>query len=155
MIVIFSLDAVLLLMAALMFIGIGWVTMLAAWVWQHALIVGIILLILYLIQTFAFAVITRKDYGVLGSICTVAHAILPPFVVIEAYKASIATGESFGLSMLINFMLVFWGLGVSEMLFSRTLVERKNTSLLCVVFFTVLSIAVSALLLRLVIVEGF
>ncbi len=57
--------------------------------------------------------------------------------------------------MLVNFLLAFLGLNVSEVLWGKAISARGGTSRLRLIIFTIFSIAGAALLLKMIVVEGF
>lgn len=73
MFIIFSLDSILLVLAVMTLLGIGWAAMILTWIWEHAVIIGIILLILHIIINLGHTMIAAENYAGLGIICSVIH----------------------------------------------------------------------------------
>lgn len=80
---------IIVFLMALVFVGIQTVATFVMWLFAHALIVGIILLIIYIPVVIHRIKSAARDYHTLGVICAIIHSIFPPIVLYACYHASI------------------------------------------------------------------
>lgn len=155
MVILVSLDFVLTVLAVLLFLGIGWATMLASWLWSHAIAVGIVLLIFHIILSIFYIIATGSDYKLVGAICALIHAIFPPAIVISAYQMTVMTGENFSGNLFLQWLLVFGCMSVVEWLWSKAIDTRGGGSYVRLILFTLLSMAAAVIVIGLIRSEGF
>lgn len=138
MLLIFSLDSILLILAALTFLGIGWASLILSWLWQHAVMIGIILLVLHIIVNLGHTIIAAENYAGLGIICSVIHAVVQPLLVVKTY--SIMSASKMDLNLFVVWFVVFSALLVSENFWYKASEARGGLSvgsLLVNTFFSV------------------
>lgn len=145
MYLIFSLDAIFLFMAFMLFLGIGWGSMGAAWLWQHAVIIGIVLLIIHIILSFGHTVIAAEGYSIFGIICSTLHAIIQPLLVAKAY--SMSAYEDFGFGLFVFWLIVLGGLHISENFWYKATDTRNGLSYGRLLINTFLSVGICLFLI--------
>ena len=155
MILFFSLDFVFMILAVLIFLGVGWATMVASWLWSHAIIVGIVLLVLHILISFGHVVVTGEDYGIVGIVCALIHSVFPPAVIFTTYHMTVQSGHSFGLNLLFQWLLVFACLGGIECLWAKGSATNGGLSYFRLIVFTLLCTIASVVLIGLIYTEGF
>ena len=121
MVLLIPLNAVLTIGAVLMFLGVGWATMIGMWLFEHALAVGIVLLIIHIIVSLGWAFILGEEHSIIGIICAVAHAIPPPFAVKFIYDEVVQSGSGFGFWSLVEFLLMFWCLSIIDAVWMKAI----------------------------------
>lgn len=132
-----------------------WGATIAAWLWSHAIAVGVVLLVIHVIWSFISAVNALADYSIVGLICSVVHSVFPPITIITAYKMALESGGSFSISLMWNWILLLMMVLGIECLWFTAISSKGGTSYLRFVFFSILNIAASIFLLSLVRTEGF
>lgn len=145
MLLIFSLDSVLLILAALMFLGIGWASLILSWLWQHAVLIGIILLVLHIIVNLGHTKIAAENYGGLGIICSVIHAVAQPLLVVKSYSATAAS--EMDLNVFVIWFVVFSALLVSENFWYKASEARGGLSVGSLLVNTCFSVGICAFLI--------
>lgn len=155
MIILFPLDFVLMVLAVCVFLGVGWATLIASWLWSHAIIVGIIFLVIHILYSVFSVIAVGSDYSIAGMICAVIHAIFPPIIIIKSYQMTVATNDNFGTYLLFEWMLVFFCMSGIEYLWSKATETRGGLSYFRLIVFTGLSVVASVMLVMLIQSEGF
>ena len=145
----------LTVIGVIFFFLMGWATMIAAWLWSHAVIVGIVLLVLHGIWSVCCAVNAFADYSILGLILSIIHSVFPVITLVTAYDMAMLEGGAFTVSLMLNWIVIFMCMLGTECLFLSAMKTDGGTSYGRMIFFSILNIAASALLLSIVKTEGF
>ena len=153
--IIVSLDLILTILAVCFFLGAGWAVMIGSWLWSHAIAVGIFLLVIHVVFSFCNIVAVATDYKLPGIISAAIHAAFPPIIVISAYRMCIASGKSFGGSLFINWLLIFFCISAIECLWNKATETRGGLSYFRLVVFTIFGRAASLFVTNLILREGF
>ena len=145
-------DLLLVFMAAMTGIGMSWAAAFGAWLWAHATIVGIVLLVLHILLSLGSIAVTAEVFGILGGISAGIRSLLPPAIVVLAYRAILAAGLPFGVELLVQWTLVFLSMVIAEFIWYKGSDEKSG--FLKFVVFTVVSIAVNAFTIYLILQQG-
>lgn len=149
------LDGILVIIGILALLGIGWATMVGAWLMAHATIVGIILLIIHIIFILGAMISLYQDYRFLGIICAAVHSVCPPLIIITSYQAMVNSGKEFGFGMMFEWVLTFLVMSLAEWLWFKAMDTEGGTSRFRLVLFTLLSVIVSLIIVTITIQEGY
>lgn len=155
MILFVSLDAVMIVWAILCFLGIGWATMLGSWLWSHAIIVGILLLVIHIAISLVHIVCGMDDYSIIGLILAIIWSICSPAIIITFYKMMVASGKAFGVGFLLNWIMNFAVISVIDCLWYYAFETSGGRSYVRLLVFSIFAIAASVFVIRLALVEGF
>ena len=150
-----SLDLILIVLAVLSILGIGWGIMIGSWLWSHAIIIGIVLLVIHIVLSFGYIIIGAETYKIVGVVLAIFRAIFPPIIIVSAYKMTVASGKDFGGALLFQWFLIFGLVGGIECLWNKAFETRDGLWYLRLIGMTALAIAASVLLTRIILVEGF
>lgn len=145
MFIIFSLDSILLVLAVMTLLGIGWAAVILTWIWEHAVIVGIVLLILHIIINLGHTMIAAENYAGLGVICSVIHAVVQPLLVMKAY--SISSYSAINFELFAFWFIVFGALLISENYWYKATEARNGLSVGSLLFNSFLSIGICVFLI--------
>ena len=144
----------LTVLGVIAFLLIGWGTMIAAWLWSHAVVVGIIIFILHGLLSLLCAVNSASEYSILGLILSLVHSVIPVITLITAYDASFAEGGGFTVSLMLNWIIIFFVMIGVEWLFLTAMNTDGGRSYGKFILFSILNIGASALLLSIVKTAG-
>lgn len=154
-ILLLPLDLVLAILGVLMFLGVGWATMLGAWLWSHALIIGIILLVIHVIYCLGTVLLVNDDYGIMGIVCSIIHIPFSLLIVISAYQAMLESEKNFGVGILFEWLLCFGCISGIECLWVKATDTKGGLSYFRLIIFTAIYVVISFFLINLIKREGF
>lgn len=115
MVILLPINFILGVLGVLIMLGASWALAIGSWLWSCAVPVGIIIIVLYIIWSIFKLVVGFENCSFLGAVSAIVTAVLTVMVLINAYQTAMASGRAFDFSMLVNWILLFAALNISEL----------------------------------------
>ena len=155
MIFFFSLDVIVIILAMIAIVGAFLGISIGTWLFEHAVIVGIVLLIIHILASLSAIICAFQDYSFTGLICAIIHSLFPPAFILSAYQATLQSGKEFGFGILFEWILVFVCMCVTEFFHFKAIDTTGGRSYFKLISLTLVYILISAFLIALIRTEGF